>query len=229
MTAVNVLLLAEADDPAAGGLAERLRGAGHGVRLAAGTGPAELAARSGRLDAAIFDALGGWSVAELRRRFPGVPLAAWLREHSDRLVAELFAAGVDEVLHRGMGAREQLVRVAALAMRAPNPAVAVRFGPLAVDPERGEASWHGRRLPLTQRERELLHALAEARGETLRRELLYRRVWGYAMARGDRVVDVNVKRLRDKLATEIGAPVAVETEPGVGYRLVVAEPGVTAL
>lgn len=226
---MQVLLLAEADDPAAGGLADRLRGAGHVVQLAAATGPAELAARSGRLDAAIFDALGGWSVGELRRRLPGVPLAAWVREHSDEQVAELFAAGADEVLHRGMGAEEQRSRVAALAERSPRPRAAVTIGPLVVDPERGEATWHGRRLPLTRRERDLLQALAEARGRTVRRELLYRRVWGYAMARGDRVVDVNVKRLRAKLAREVGAPLAIETEPGVGYRLVVAEAGVTAL
>jgi DNA-binding response OmpR family regulator len=168
-------------------------------------------------------------VDELRRRLPDVPLAAWLPERSDELVAELFAAGADEVLHRGMGAQEQLARISALATRAPQPALAARLGPLAVDPERGEATWHGRRLPLTQRERELLHVLVDAHGATIRREVLYRRVWGYAMARGDRVVDVNVKRLRDKLATEVGAPMAIETEQGVGYRLVVAEPGVTAL
>lgn len=225
---MNVLLLVEADEPAVSGLAERLRSAGHGVQTAAGTGQAEVAARRGRLDAAIFDA-AGWSVGELRRRFPGIPLAAWLRDRSDELVAELFAAGADEVLHRGMGSREQLARVAALAHRAPQPQVALAFGPLGIDPGRGEATWHGRRLPLTQRERELLHALAEVPGATLRREILYRRVWGYAMARGDRVVDVNVKRLRDKLAHEVGPPIAIETEQGVGYRLVVAEPGVTAL
>ena len=128
-----------------------------------------------------------------------------------------------------MGAQEQAARVAALAERAPRPEAAVVLGPLRVDPERGEATWYGRRLPLTQRERDVLHALAEVGGATIRREVLYRRVWGYAMARGDRAVDVNVKRLRTKLAAEVGAPVAIETEPGVGYRLVVAEAAVTAL
>src|SRR5947207_3229623 len=107
MAAVQLLLLAEASDPAAGGLADRLRSAGHTIRLASAVGGAELAARSGRLDAAVFDAREGWSVAELRRRLPGVPLVAWLREHSDADVAELLASGADEVLHRGMGAREQ--------------------------------------------------------------------------------------------------------------------------
>jgi DNA-binding response OmpR family regulator len=229
MKPVQLLLLAEVDDPAAGGLAERLRSAGHGVNLAVGAGEAELAARTGRLDAVIFDALAGWSVGELRRRLPGLPVAAWLREHSDERVAELLAAGADDVLHRGMGAREHAARVAALVERAPRAEGAVEVGPLRIDAERGEATWHGRRLPLTQRERDVLHALAEARGATVRREALYRRVWGYAMARGDRAVDVNVKRLRAKLASEVGAPLSIETEPGVGYRLAVAESAVTAL
>jgi DNA-binding response OmpR family regulator len=226
---VQLLLLVVADDSAAGELAERLRVAGHAVQPASALGPAELAARSGRLDAAVFDSAGPWTVAELRRRLPGVPLAAWLRDLSDEAAGELLAGGADEVVHRGMGAREQTARIAALAERAPRPRAAISFGPLGIDPERGEATWHGRRLPLTQRERDVLHALAEARGATLRREILYRRVWGYAMARGDRAVDVNVKRLRDKLGAEVGAPVAIETEPGVGYRLVVAESAVTAL
>ncbi len=229
MAVVQLLLLADADALATAGLAERLEAAGHAVQLAAALGEAELAARSGMLDAAVFDGAGGWTMGELRRRLPGVPLAAWLREHSDELAAELLAAGADEVLHRGMGAREQSARLAALADRAPRPEAAVALGPLRVDRERGEATWHGRRLPLTQRERDVLHALAEAQGTTLRRDALYRRVWGYAMARGDRTVDVNVKRLRAKLAAEVGSPVAIETEPGVGYRLVVAEPAVTAL
>jgi DNA-binding response OmpR family regulator len=226
---VQLLLLFDADDSAARGLAERFRAAGHAVQTAAAVGEAELAARSGRLDAVVFDGLGTWTVGELRRRLPRVPLAAWLREHSDEGAAGLLAGGTDEVLHRGMGAREQAARVAALAERAPRPEAAAALGPLRVDPERGEATWHGRRLQLTQRERDVLHALAEAEGATLRREVLYRRVWGYAMARGDRAVDVNVKRLRAKLASQVGAPVTIETEPGVGYRLVVAEAAVTAL
>jgi DNA-binding response OmpR family regulator len=76
---------------------------------------------------------------------------------------------------------------------------------------------------LTPRERDVLYVLARASGATLRREAIYRAVWGYAMARGDRSVDVNVKRLRDKLAAEVGAPLSIETEPGVGYRLVVSQ------
>jgi DNA-binding response OmpR family regulator len=206
-------------------LVERLRAEGHRVRTARNVGDAELARRSGPVDVviALEDA------AEVRRRIDGVPVVAWLGSRSTERAAELLELGIDEVIDGGMGPRELLARIAALAGRAPAPAGAVSFGPLRVDRERGEATWHGRRLQLTPREREVLQVLVEAQGATVRREALYRAVWGYAMARGDRTVDVNVKRLRDKLAAAVGGPLAIETEPAVGYRLALAEPAVTAL
>ena len=107
---------------------------------------------------------------------------------------------------------------------------AVELGGLRVDATAGEASWDGDELPLTPRERAVLQVLAESAGRTVRRELLYKQVWGYTMARGDRTVDVNVKRLRDKLAAR-GAGAAIKTQAGVGYRLelAAAAPAVTTL
>jgi len=222
---VEVLYVGRADDPTTARLLEALRGAGHGVRRAATAGEAELAARSARVDAALAED----DPAPLRRRLGDVPVAAWLPAASTVRAAELLEGGADEVVHAGMGEREQLARIAALGRRAPGAEPAVGLGPLRVDRDRGEATWHGRRLQLTPRERDVLHVLAAAGGATVRREALYRSVWGYAMARGDRTVDVNVKRLREKLGTAVGPPLTIETEPGVGYRLVVAEPAVTAL
>jgi DNA-binding response OmpR family regulator len=66
----------------------------------------------------------------------------------------------------------------------------------------------------------VLLALAETIGETVPREIIYRKVWGYSMVRGDRSVDVNVKRLRDKL-TQAEVELRIRTTPGVGYRLII--------
>ena len=222
---MQLLLLAAAESS----LAETLRAAGHAVAVVASPGGAELAARRGCVDVAILDCRLELDIAELRRRLPSVPLVAWLHERDDSLTADLLAAGADEVLHPGMGGLEQDARVAALSGRASRPEQAVALGPLSIDRERGEVTWRGRRLALTQRERDVLHALAAEAGATVRRDTLYRSVWGYAMARGDRTVDVNVKRLRDKLAAAVGEPITIETEPGIGYRLVVAEIAVSAL
>jgi DNA-binding winged helix-turn-helix (wHTH) protein len=52
----------------------------------------------------------------------------------------------------------------------------------------------------------------------LEREEIYQRVWGYAMARGDRSVDVFVRKLRQKLDLASPAWRYIHTHFGVGYR-----------
>ena len=57
----------------------------------------------------------------------------------------------------------------------------------------------------------------------LEREEIYQRVWGYAMARGDRSVDVFVRKLRQKLERASPGWRYIHTHFGVGYRFA-AEP-----
>ena len=67
------------------------------------------------------------------------------------------------------------------------------------------------------------HQLAGAGGRVLEREDIYQRVWGYTMARGDRSVDVFVRKLRQKLEAVSPEWRYVHTHFGVGYRFA-AEP-----
>jgi DNA-binding response OmpR family regulator len=76
----------------------------------------------------------------------------------------------------------------------------------------GEAS-----LELTAREFEILNLLAQS-DRVLRREEIYERVWGYAMAHGDRSVDVFVRKLRQKLRVASPNWSYIHTHFGVGYR-----------
>ena len=55
-------------------------------------------------------------------------------------------------------------------------------------------------------------------GRVLEREDIYRRVWGYEMARGDRSVDVFVRKLRQKLEKASPGWRYIHTHFGVGYR-----------
>lgn len=200
--------------PAPERLEQTLRNAGHTLELARDAGAAELQLRRGGVDVAVVCASG---LPLVRRVSPATPAAVWLGTASSDGVAAALAAGADEVLHEGMGSRELLARTEALARRVAAAPTAVSFGALTIDQHLGEATWAGERLALTRRERQLLHALASAGGTTIRREALYRDVWGYAMVRGDRTVDVNVRRLRAKLAGV--SNLRIVTEPSVGYRL----------
>jgi DNA-binding response OmpR family regulator len=78
-------------------------------------------------------------------------------------------------------------------------------------------------LELTRREYELLELLAAAEGRVLEREEIYSRLWGYAMVRGDRSVDVFVRKLRQKLEKASPQWRYIHTHFGIGYRFA-AEP-----
>jgi len=171
-------------------------------------------------------------VERMRRDHPTRALIAWLRSSSSSRVAELLEPGVDEVLDGTMDDRELVARIRNAGRHGRRPTERVlELGELRIVRLTGETSWRGEALPLTRREREVLQALAEAGGEPVRREVLYRQIWGYSMVRGDRSVDVNVKRLRDKLAGA-GVELHIRTAPKIGYRLelsALAEPGDLAI
>ncbi len=52
----------------------------------------------------------------------------------------------------------------------------------------------------------------------LEREEIYSRLWGYAMVRGDRSVDVFVRKLRQKLEKASPRWRYIHTHFGIGYR-----------
>lgn len=163
-------------------------------------------------------------VRRLRRRSPALAVVVWGSGVSSERAAELLLAGAGDVLGARMSEVEIFARIARAAGGSSGPeADRAAIGQLEVDVFRGEATWRGDRLPLTGRERDVLDVLVREQGKTLRREVIYQRVWGHAMPVGDRNVDVNVKRLRAKLRTATDDQVSVETVSRVGYRLAVAQ------
>jgi DNA-binding response OmpR family regulator len=227
---LELLFLANDADPAAGRVADALGAAGYFVRRLDRAAEAEHLLHAGAAEALIADAdlLDGDMLSRMMQDRPAQPVIGWVGRASSDRIAELFEAGANEVLDDGMGASELAARVSA-ALRASSAGLrGIAFGPLEIDEESGEVSWDGVELRLTRRERQVLQALAAAAGRTVRRDRLYRQVWGYAMARGDRSVDVNVTRLRAKLAEPAEGRLEITTQPGVGYRLELRDPAAVA-
>jgi DNA-binding response OmpR family regulator len=119
---------------------------------------------------------------------------------------------------------EELICVVEAALRRhrrseiPELTQAAVIGGITIRPDLHQAYAGERSLELTAREFEILNLLAQS-DRVLRREEIYERVWGYAMAHGDRSVDVFVRKLRQKLRA--GSPdwSYIHTHFGVGYRL----------
>ena len=139
--------------------------------------------------------------------------------------------GADDWVTKPCHPEEVLARVEA-ALRArqagasiTDPPKAVVAGELEIRPDMFEAFVGGRALGLTRREFELIQLLSATEGRVIPRERIYERVWGYAMAHGDRSVDVFVRKLRKKLEAASPGWLYLHTHFGVGYRFDAQEAG----
>jgi DNA-binding response OmpR family regulator len=141
--------------------------------------------------------------------------------------------GADDWLTKPCHPEELIARVEAVVRRrrsaeSRHGADPVQAGDLEIRADRFQAFVDGRSIDLTRREYELIELLAGAGGRVLEREEIYQRVWGYAMARGDRSVDVFVRKLRQKLDRASPGWRYIHTHFGVGYRFA-AEPAEGAI
>jgi DNA-binding response OmpR family regulator len=131
--------------------------------------------------------------------------------------------GVDDWIAKPCHPEEAIARIEAVSRRRRRARPRAEAGPvtageLEIRADRFQAYVGGSSVDLTRREFELLQLLAEAHGQVLEREAIYQRVWGYAMAHGDRSVDVFVRKLRQKLERHSPGWSYIHTHFGVGYR-----------
>lgn len=160
------------------------------------------------------------------RNTPVIMLTAREEETDKVLGLEL---GADDYITKPFSMRELLARVKANIRRGDLLAAAtgkisaggagrIRCGRVIIDTDLMVVSKDGRSLELTQREYELLKFLASQPGRVFSREALMEHVWNYEGYVGDvRAVDVAVRRLREKLEDDPGAPQFIITRRGLGY------------
>jgi len=170
----------------------------------------------------MLPGLGGPEfITALRReqRTPIIMLTA-RSEESDRIVG--LELGADDYVVKPFSPRELVARVRAVLRRSraseSGEGDAVEHRGLRVDPLQRQATFGGRAVDLTTLEFDLLYALVRAPGRVFSRNDLIDRVWGPDFAGVDRVVDVHISNLRQKLAS-VGADTLLVTVRGVGYKV----------
>ncbi len=131
--------------------------------------------------------------------------------------------GADDWVTKPCHPEEVLARVEAVVRRRKQASGRADDGPvtagdLEIRADQFQAFAAGRSVDLTRREFEVLQLLAHAKGKVLQREEIYQQVWGYAMAHGDRSVDVFIRKVRQKLEGSSPAWRYIHTHFGVGYR-----------
>jgi DNA-binding response OmpR family regulator len=174
---------------------------------------------------------GAWEFLErVTAALPGMGVVICTGRTSVSQRVRGLRAGADDWITKPCHPEEVLARVEAVVRRRKRASERVDTGPLVageleIRADQFQAFVHGRSVDLTRREFELLQLLAQAEGKVLQREEIYQAVWGYAMAHGDRSVDVFVRKVRLKLETASPDWSYIHTHFGVGYRFQPERPG----
>jgi two-component system phosphate regulon response regulator OmpR len=202
----------------------------NGYRVTTAANAAEADQRLARLvfDAIVLDIMmpgeNGFDFARRFRTDSAVPILMLTARADGKDRINGLEIGVDDYLAKPFEPRELLLRlgnilkrtiVVETAQSGPRPDF-VRFGPFLYGLSRGELRKGEEPIRLTEREREILTALAERAGEVVPREELA----AQGTAANDRTVDVQMNRLRRKIERDPADPLYLQTVRGVGYRLV---------
>lgn len=176
-------------------------------------------------DLAILDVmlpgLDGWQVLEgLRRKDTQLPvLFLTARDQVEDRVKGL-ELGADDYLVKPFAFAELLARVRTLLRRGQAPAepTVLRLADLELDLLRRRVVRGGHSITLTAKEHVLLEFFMRHRGEVLPRSLIASSVWDMNFDSDTNVIDVAVRRLRQKVDDGF-EPKLIQTVRGMGYML----------
>jgi len=166
--------------------------------------------------------LDGWEICRTLRKSSDVPvLILTAREEEVDRVAGL-AMGADDYVVKPFSPRELVERVKAILRRSrpasPTAAGVLSLAGLELDPEKHRVTRDGRLVTLTSWEYKLLHALMSSPGRAFSREELLSQCYQNSEAVIDRVIDVHIGKLRQKIEDDPAQPRFILTVRGHGYR-----------
>jgi heavy metal response regulator len=175
-------------------------------------------------DAIVLDIMlpgrDGLSVLrQLRERRSGVPVLLLSARGEVNERVEGLDAGADDYLPKPFALAELIARVRAMGRRGGDArATVLRVADLALDTVTRMAARGETPIELTAREYRLLEFLMRSAGRICGRMTILEKVWDYDFDPGTNLVDVYVRRLREKVDADF-EPRLLHTVRGVGYVL----------
>lgn len=217
------ILVVEDETKAADYLQQGLAESGYVVDVARNGIDGLHMARELSYDAIVLDVmmpgLDGWQVLQQLREQDDVPVLFLTArgELEDRLKG--LDLGADDYLVKPFSFAELLARLRTLLRRGPVRAdQMLALGDLRIDVLKRRVTRGAVRITLTNKEFTLLQYFVTHQGEVLSRSLIASMVWDMNFDSDTNVVDVAVRRLRQKIDEPFPGTHLIHTVRGVGYR-----------
>ena len=216
------VLVVEDNKKTAAFITKALKSEGFAVNVLADGDEALLTISSTPFDAVVLDIMlpgrDGLSVVrQLRARSNRTPVLLLSARGEVNERVEGLNAGADDYLAKPFALEELIARVRALVRRGDETkSVILRVGDLSVDTSTRAAKRGGKTIELTTREYRLLELLMRSAGRVCGRMTILEKVWDYNFDPGSNIIDVYVRRLREKI-DEGFEPKLLHSVRGVGY------------
>ncbi len=199
------------------------------VEAASGEEAVKQAKLNTDIDIAVLDVmlpgLSGIEVAKvLRASTPqiGIIMLTAKTQETDKVTG--FMAGADDYVTKPFSPSELLARVDALYRRLSfgkkKEVNALKAGDIELDPVKRTCIKNGEEIELTQIEFALMRVMLENKNVALPRADILKKVWGKEGQSEEKLVDVNMRRLRMKIEDDPSDPKYIITLWGFGYKWV---------
>ncbi|HEV2755018.1 MAG TPA: response regulator transcription factor [Actinomycetota bacterium] len=169
----------------------------------------------------MLPSLDGLEVCREIRGHSPVPILMLTAKAETSDVVLGLEAGADDYVTKPFEMPELVARARALLRRVGSAPEAdtIAIGGLDIDVPGHRVVRDGEPIELTATEFKLLVTLSRHAGQVMTREMLLELVWEYDYLGDSRVVDMAIKRLREKVDPGDASDRLIQTVRGVGYRM----------
>jgi DNA-binding response OmpR family regulator len=168
----------------------------------------------------MLPGIGGMDLCKRIKEKYKIPVIMVTAKTSETDVVLGLELGADDYIKKPFSTRELTARVRSVLRRANSnedldKMVSITVGKVHLNATAHKVFIEDKEIELTLIEYKLLYLFMSNPGVAFSRDKLLDRIWGKDVFVTDRTVDVNIKRLRDKLLSEKDK---LETIRGIGYR-----------
>lgn len=183
----------------------------------------------GSFDLIILDImmpkLDGLEVVRIIREKSAVPILMMSAKDTDVDKAVGLGLGADDYICKPFSMIELAARVKAGIRRSTKYSVTettekmIQIGDLTIDPINFTVEKNGKSLKLTLKEFEILKLFVKNQNRVFTKAQIYTLVWNEEYYGDDNVINVHMRRLREKIESDPSNPEYIKTLWGIGYKL----------